>query len=116
MFFDNERWQAFADALTARGVTMQFMWEARRDGRRPHFPNRPVDVGMVAFTGDGFQPSVLVAVVIDYGSKDGFGLFIDGPSGKISDDVDRIATPRDTAQRSAAAVSMVAFARDLAGA
>ncbi len=93
MMHDNKRWEEFRAQLKAKGVTMQWMWEARRDGSKPAWPKKPADVGMVAFTGDGFQPSVLVAVVIEY-DHDGFGLFIDGPTNSIADDVDRIAKPR----------------------
>ncbi len=93
MMYDNKRFDEFRAQLLAKGVTLQWMWESRRDGKRIT-PKRPADVGMIAFSGNGFQPSVLVAVVIEY-ETDGFGLFIDGPTNSISDDVDRIAKPRE---------------------
>lgn len=94
MMQGNERFKAFAKQLEAKGVVYTWMWEARRDGKTPAWPKRPADVGMIAFTGQGFQPSVLVAVVIDYGADSGFGLFIDGPTNSMANDVERICTPR----------------------
>lgn len=96
MMNDNKRFDEFVKQLNARGVHIQWMWEARRDGRKPSWPKHPADVGMIAFTGNGFQPSVLVAVVVEY-DHDGFGLFIDGPTNSIADDVERIATPNKRA-------------------
>jgi hypothetical protein len=96
MMHDNNKWQEFRDELETKGVTMRFLWEARRDGKAPKWPKLPADVGMVSFTGSGFQPGILCAVVIDYGPKNGFGLFTD-ESRLLADDVTRIATPHKNA-------------------
>lgn len=98
MVNENERWDNFVGKLNEKGVHVQWAWEARRDGKTIQSAGyrrkaRPADVGMVLFSGEGFQPSVLCAVVLDYG-KDGFGIFTDGPTNNIDDDVTRIATPR----------------------
>lgn len=102
MMTNNPRFTEFKEQLAAKGVTIQWMWEARRDGRKPQWglgrpgvAHRPADIGMIAFSGNGFQPSVLCAVVIDY-EQQGFSLFIDD-SNKIQADVDRIATPHQPA-------------------
>ena len=97
-FTNNERFQQFTKELNARGVTYHWMWDARRDGKTPKYSaGRPSDIGMIAFTGNDFQPSILVAVVIDYGDKNGFGLFTDSPTLSIAADADAIATPNKAA-------------------
>lgn len=91
MMHNNSRFIEFLGALGARGVSHQWLWEARRDGRKPAWPKYPADIAMIGFNGRGFQPKILVAVVIDYGDRDGFGLFTDDAGNSIEADVDRIA-------------------------
>ena len=94
MFENNIRFRKFELDLADRGVTISYAWEARREGSKPRWPSKPADICMLLFTGNGFQPSVLNAVAIDYGPASGFGLFID--SGKwMAEDVERIAKPRE---------------------
>lgn len=93
MFENNANFKSFKDRLEARRVRITYVWQARRDGQKPlGYPKRPCDVAMLLFTGEGFQPSILNAVAIDYGPGNGFGLFIDDGSG-IGNEVERIATP-----------------------
>lgn len=72
MIDDNERWQEFRKELEARGISIRWAWQAKSDPSKKH-----CNVHFATFYGSGFQPKVLCAVVIDYGPKDGFGLFTD---------------------------------------
>lgn len=93
MMHDNKIFQEFAEQLAKRGVRYHWLWETRRDQHKID-RKHSADIGMLAFTGNGFQPSVLVAIATDHDGM-GFGLFIDDGD-KILADVDRIAKPRDT--------------------
>lgn len=88
---DNERWLQFCEKLRERGGSTRWLWEARSNPDL-NYPN----VHCVGFFGNGFQPGVLVAIVVDYnvyqGDQKGFGLFTDD-SAPMADDVDRIAGP-----------------------
>jgi len=98
MMHGNTKWAEFVSQLRARDIVTHFAWEARRDGQKPSWPKKPADVGMAMFTGLGFQPEILCAIVIDYNvtmqgrerNQMGFGLFIDD-SPKMTDDIERIA-------------------------
>ena len=90
---DNERFQEFVKQLAAKGVTICWAWETRRDWTTNSGHGRKADVGMIFFTGSGFQPSHLTAIVTDYGKRDGFGLYLDAPGASLSADVDAIAKP-----------------------
>jgi hypothetical protein len=89
---NNHRWAEFSEKLRLRGVGYRYLWEARTNPKFP-WPN----VHCVSFVGDGFQPGVLVAILVDYnaghgGEQNGFGLFFDD-SNDMQVDVDRIAGP-----------------------
>ena len=68
MMQDNPIFDDFRKRLEAQGVTIRWGWSARTyDG-----PRRNDDVAQILFYGDGFQPAILHAVVIDYGrNRDG---------------------------------------------
>lgn len=80
------------DDLRLRGVTMRRLWETRRDGKRITLKH-PADVTFYVFCGDGFTPSVTTAIIIDYGSNDGFGFYVDNVPTKLSEISDMIAKP-----------------------
>lgn len=97
-FHDCQPLQEFLDELRQRKVHYQWAWETRRDNKAPRQPRGAgkdstyPDIGMLLFTGEGFQPSVLTAIVIDYG-KNGFGLYTETGDHTILGDIERIATP-----------------------
>ena len=95
MFENNDRFNDFKQELASRGVDIRYAWQARRDGAKPAWPKRPADITMLLFIGRGFQPSVLNAIAIDYGPRDGFGLFMDDGSSIVGDAV-KIAKPNGT--------------------
>lgn len=78
MMHYNKQFETFRAELLARKVHINWLWETRRDGKSTaRLQNRHADVGMIAFTGEGFQPMHLTAIVVDYGPDDGFGLYTD---------------------------------------
>lgn len=90
-FDDNAPLNRFFTHLAARGVSRRWAWEARRDGK-PLSAKNPADIGMLFFTGNGFKPKHLTAIVVNYGDG-GYGLFLNSPSSLISGDADEIAGP-----------------------
>lgn len=98
MMDNNEQFKTFRAELLARKVHIQWMWQARRDGKPAKYPKQMADVGMIAFTGEGFQPSHLTAIVVDYGKGNGFGLYTDHGGLTITQDADSIAKARDTSR------------------
>jgi hypothetical protein len=90
MMEGNNPFETFREALQTRGVSLRWTWTARRDGTKKKYH----DVGYVTFTGAGFQPKVLGAIVVDYGGESGFGLFIDNGN-TIEADADAIAGKRN---------------------
>jgi hypothetical protein len=97
MFEDNKPWQRFRDKLTARGVIMRCMWKAHAgvwhgispDGRRVADKRRN-DVALYAFIGKDFSPAEATAIMVDYGPRDGFGLWFEARTNSIDEDVARI--------------------------
>lgn len=90
MLDSNERYQEFRRALDARGVDVRFAWQAKRNPKSKH-----CDVHFLLFNGRGFQPKILTAIIIDYGARDGFGLYLDDAAGRsIEQDADAIAGRR----------------------
>ena len=87
---DNKQFREFSDQLKAKGVGFRYAWEARSNPDLKH-PN----VHCLLFYGEGFQPKVLTALVIDYNvcgtDNHGFGLFMDAPTTSIADDATVIA-------------------------
>jgi len=84
MMQDNKSFQAFRVQLAARGVEFRWAWVAKGEDVPP--------VGMLHFSGQGFQPKHLTAIVVDYG-RDGFGLFLETGKPEIAADADEIAGP-----------------------
>ncbi|CDX26794.1 hypothetical protein MPL3356_60557 [Mesorhizobium plurifarium] len=90
----NPKINAFLDKLASAGVTYRTNWETRRDGK-PLSNGRPFgDVIHLTFVGNGFSPSVGTAIVVDYGDRDGFGIYYEAETNSIDDDIARIAKPR----------------------
>jgi len=92
---DNARWMEFVDQLAQRGVTLRWAWQTKASPDQRH-----MNVHCVIFCAEKFQPSVLSAIVVDYGAgrpfgtQHGFGLFMDRGDGTIAADVEMICKPR----------------------
>lgn len=92
---DNRQWMEFRRALTERGVTVQFLWRSKSSAAMEYD-----DVHCVRFRGDGFQPRVLTAIVLDYcvgrarDKQNGFGLYTDSSTNSMQADVESICGPR----------------------
>lgn len=97
MMQDNKQFETFRAELLARKIHISWLWQTRRDGKPAKYPKQMADVGMIAFTGEGFQPMHLTAIVVDYGPRDGFGLYTDHGGLTIEQDADTIAKPRTRA-------------------
>ncbi|BCH33198.1 hypothetical protein MesoLjLc_51280 [Mesorhizobium sp. L-8-10] len=108
----NPRINDFLGKLNAAGVHYRINWSTRRDGK-PAIQNRPADLHHVSFIGSGSSPSVATAVMIDYGDRDGFGLYLDSGSNSIDADVARIAKPRDEAPVAPPAAHMSGICDDM---
>ena len=92
MFSNCKPFQVFREELEKRGVTIRWGWSAKR-----HPDSKYDDVAFAIFVGNGFQPSVHCAVIVNY-DEEGFGLFIDSDSrwapgsfDSVVGDADRIA-------------------------
>lgn len=93
MMHDNKQFAEFREALALHKVRIHWAWQARRDGKPAKYPKQCANVGMLMFTGEGFQPKHLTAIVIDYGPRDGFALYLDANSTTIAADAETIAGP-----------------------
>lgn len=96
----------FLDKLNAAGVQCNMMWS----GKRP-LTKKGDDINFVAFVGAGFAPSVSTAIILDYGPRDGFGIYTDSLANDFDKMVAAIAKPRDAA---AAPNPMEAALREIA--
>ncbi len=85
MLSDNLKYNEFVGRLRQYGVNVRYSWHIKKNVK--HTPN---DLHFVLFYGSGFQPTVLCAIVVDYGPTMGFGLSTDG-STEMKDDVLAIA-------------------------
>lgn len=85
MFDHNKQFVIFREKLETAGVTMRVLWTAKRGitGKTP-------DIAFVSFVGNESPPHVSTAVIIDYGERDGFGLFVNETSHTIDDSVSAI--------------------------
>lgn len=101
MFEGNESFKEFRDKLNARGVLLRCLWEAHagvwRGGSADSVrgaDKRRHDVALYTFVST--KPEITVpsryatAVLIDYGPRDGFGLFYPAQTNLIDDDVNAI--------------------------
>lgn len=86
----NPRIATFLDKLKDAGVLVNLMWSAKRPNTKKFD-----DVNFVAFVGNGFSPSVATAIIIDYGPRDGFGIYGDNFPNDFDAMVAMIAKPRD---------------------
>lgn len=89
-FTTNKPFNEFLAELETRGVMYRWAWLAHRDGKTATGA-APPDVGMLQFSGRGFQPRHLAAIVVNHGDRDGFGLYFDSPHDIIAADADAIA-------------------------
>lgn len=80
---DNIQLTRFLDTIRGEGFELRLNWESKRwagdEGRARHYSvtNGPNDK----------QPAVRTFVVVDYGPRDGYGLYLESQSSKITDDV-----------------------------
>lgn len=92
----NTKIAEFLDRLNAAGVMIRRLWETRRDGQIAKASNHyHRDVTLIEFIGNGFSPSINVAIIVDYGEGNGFGFFTDTGLGDFDEMVAAIAKPRD---------------------
>lgn len=100
MMETNVKWQAFVKDLKARGIFVRWGWTANSFGGARKVAN----IGQVNFIGNGFQPAILWAVVVDYtynphasrktnNDQSGFALCVDSGGLTIAAEVDKIAGP-----------------------
>jgi hypothetical protein len=95
MFEKNEMFEEFREMLLERGVTMRCLWEASAGVKRGTVGHERArkgthDVALYAFVGDGFSPAIGTAVLVDYGPRDGFGIWLETGTTQIDADVDQI--------------------------
>lgn len=90
MFEHNKPFAEFRDKLKARGVGMLVAWETKRSPQ-----STQPDVALIIFTGEGFATAIKSAVLVDYGSTRGYGIWMESMTHNIDEDVRRIVGEPD---------------------
>lgn len=85
MFDNNEPFKNFREELKKRGVEIHFLWSCKN--RKTKYDN----VFFVTFHGIDPKRGINTAVIVDYGGKNGFGLYIEALTNSITADADAIA-------------------------